>query len=236
MAFFPRQLTASILFKLCCLQNHWCISAVFMLASADSVAAATVPVWCPAADQFWEISERRDIRGIYRILLPKHGGVPYLCGQELIIYAEAGGARDCGMNPVTRGRVFPSLPPPPLWRCAKIDVKYCGTSAARSSTSRRLNSPNIRDLPLFIYLFFCFISKMLPSPRQHCVGRGQQKCKIAFHLSNCLRKKNQQKKPRCYLMKSNESEKHYSPHRASARRMSEQPSSCPHCQSCVLLS
>lgn len=39
---FPsQQITALILFKLCCMQNHRCISALFMLASADSVTAAT---------------------------------------------------------------------------------------------------------------------------------------------------------------------------------------------------
>lgn len=63
-----------------------------------------------------------------------------------------------------------------------------------------------------------------------CGQRTQQKCKTAFHLSNCLWK------ARCYQMKSNENEKHDSPCRGCARRMSEQLSSCPHCRCCFLLS
>lgn len=148
-----------------------------------------------------------------------------------------------GSTLAASGTFFPSLPLPcllpPLMPCKdRCEILLRVLLVRRRPTSRRLNSPNIRNktcLFLFIYLF-CFISKMLPSPRQHCVGRGQRKCKIAFHLFNCLRKKQKKNKMRCYLMKSNESEKHYSPRRASARRMSEQPSSCLHRQSCFLLS
>lgn len=63
-----------------------------------------------------------------------------------------------------------------------------------------------------------------------CGQRTWQKCKMAFHLFNCMWK------ARCYLMKANENEKHYSPCRVCARRMSEQLSSCPHCRSRFLLS
>lgn len=81
--------------------------------------------------------------------------------------------------------------------------------------------------------FFPFLNDAVSPPAVSC---GQRTAKVQSSISSFLKppaKRKKNKKLRCYLMKVRNT---IPPCWVSARRTSVQLSSCPHCQSCFLLS